>query len=212
MTTIGAAPVGRWLEALASAAPAPGGGAAAALGVATAAGLVEMVCNLTIGKPAYAEHDVTMRAACAEARDARAAALALADEDAAAFTAVVDAYKLPREGDAEAAARRDAIEFALVGAARVPLRTAVVASRVLDLVATALPRANVNVISDLAVAAASAGAALEAAAINVDVNCDGIHDAHERARLADALTRIQIDRRRADELVAAVRKTLAERR
>ena len=49
--------IGGWLEALASSAPAPGGGAAAALEAAMAAALLEMVCNLTIGKPAYAEHD-----------------------------------------------------------------------------------------------------------------------------------------------------------
>ena len=52
--------IGGWLDALASSAPAPGGGAAAALEAAMAAALLEMVCNLTIGKPAYAEHDDTM--------------------------------------------------------------------------------------------------------------------------------------------------------
>jgi methenyltetrahydrofolate cyclohydrolase len=51
--------IGGWLDALASSAPAPGGGAAAALEAAMAAALLEMVCNLTIGKPAYAEHDET---------------------------------------------------------------------------------------------------------------------------------------------------------
>ena len=40
-----------FLDALASNAPAPGGGAAAALMGATGAALVSMVCNLTLGKP-----------------------------------------------------------------------------------------------------------------------------------------------------------------
>ena len=58
-------PIGGWLEELGSSAPAPGGGAAAALEVAMGAALVEMVCNLTIGKPAFAEHEAVMT----EARD-----------------------------------------------------------------------------------------------------------------------------------------------
>ena len=52
--------IGSWLEELGSSAPAPGGGAAGALEVAMGAALVEMVCNLTIGKPAFAEHEAVM--------------------------------------------------------------------------------------------------------------------------------------------------------
>ncbi len=43
-----------FLEKLASSAPEPGGGAAAALTAATGAALVSMVANLTIGKEKYA--------------------------------------------------------------------------------------------------------------------------------------------------------------
>ena len=62
--------IGDWLDELASAAPAPGGGAAAALDAAMAAALLEMVCNLTIGKPAFAD------ARADDARGARAGARA----------------------------------------------------------------------------------------------------------------------------------------
>jgi len=74
--------VGAWLEALASDAPAPGGGAAAAMQAAVGAALIEMVCNLTIGKPAYAAHDTTMRTALAEATSLRIRSLHLAEQDA----------------------------------------------------------------------------------------------------------------------------------
>jgi formiminotetrahydrofolate cyclodeaminase len=150
-----------------------------------------------------------MKTACSRAAAARAEALTLADEDASAFTAVMAAYRLPKATGEEQEARREAIEAAMVGAARVPVRTGAVASRVLDLVATILPGANVNVISDLAVAAASAGASLEAAGINVQVNRNGIHDEAERSRLGEALTRIHVDRDRADVLVDAVRERIA---
>lgn len=202
-------PVGRWLDALASAAPAPGGGAAAALAAATGAGLVEMVCNLTIGKPAYAESEPTMRSACRDAATARTEAVALADEDATAFTTVMDAYKLPKQTEEEQRARSAAIEGAMIHAAAVPLHTGIVASRILDLVSEVLPGANLNVISDLAVAAASAGAALDGAAINIAVNRGSIRDSGERTRLAEALTRIESDRKRANALVAAVQERIA---
>ncbi len=48
---------GSWLEELSSASPTPGGGAAAAIAVAMAAGLIGMVCNLTIGNPKYAANE-----------------------------------------------------------------------------------------------------------------------------------------------------------
>jgi formiminotetrahydrofolate cyclodeaminase len=48
------APVRSFLDALASSAPAPGGGSVAALSGALGAGLISMVCNLTLGKPKYA--------------------------------------------------------------------------------------------------------------------------------------------------------------
>ncbi|HLU26880.1 MAG TPA: cyclodeaminase/cyclohydrolase family protein, partial [Glycomyces sp.] len=61
-----------WLTDLASELPAPGGGAAAGMNAATGAALVSMVCNLTIGKPKYAEHEAVMREALAEAERLRA--------------------------------------------------------------------------------------------------------------------------------------------
>ncbi|MBE0436491.1 MAG: cyclodeaminase/cyclohydrolase family protein, partial [Methylomicrobium sp.] len=49
-----------YLDELASKAPTPGGGSAAALMGAQAVALVGMVCNLTIGKPKYAEVEAEM--------------------------------------------------------------------------------------------------------------------------------------------------------
>src|SRR5579862_1380864 len=102
-------PIGAWLAALASSDPAPGGGAAAALEAAMAAALVEMVCNLTIGKPAYADAEDAVTAIRDRATALRQRALALAAEDAEAFAAVIDAYRLPREADEERATRHERI-------------------------------------------------------------------------------------------------------
>ena len=162
--------VGEFLADLASAAPAPGGGAAAAMQVALGAALVGMVCNLTIGKPKYAEYEAVMTAARDEAEHARTAALSLAEADAQAFSGVTAAYRLPKSTDGERQARADAIQQALVRAAEVPLSTAGLAAQVVQLCQRVLPGANVNVISDVAVAAASARAGLVSAAVNVRVN------------------------------------------
>jgi formiminotetrahydrofolate cyclodeaminase len=200
--------IGGWLDALASGAPAPGGGAAAALQVAVAAGLVEMVTNLTIGNPRYAEHEQTMVDARTRAGVLRHEAVQLAEDDARAFTAVTDAYKLAKATDEEKAARTAAIQRALLGAADVPRRTAVAAAAVLDLAELIRPGANVNVLSDVAVAASSARAGLDAAIINIEINRYSIKDEAERARLGAAVAAAERDLDRADTLVAAVRKGL----
>ena len=168
-----------WLADLASDKPAPGGGAAAAMNAAVGAALVGMVCNLTLGRPRYAEHETLMRETRAAAADLRARAVRLADEDAAAFGAVADAYQLSKDS----AERTTAIQAALVGAAEVPLRTAAVAAAVIDLAGKIIDKSNPNVISDVAVAATSARAALDAAVINVEVNLTALHDLSRRDTL-----------------------------
>jgi formiminotetrahydrofolate cyclodeaminase len=200
--------VGEWLDELASAAPTPGGGAAAALSVALGASLVSMVCNLTIGKPRYADHEATMRAALTRAQEARAQALRLADEDATAFGGVMAAYRLPKATEAEVAERSEAIQTALHAAADVPLRTGRLALDVLTLAEDILDGANVNVLSDVAVAAATIRAALDSAVINVLVNLASITADERRARLDSAVEEISAAVDRADAVVTSVRSRL----
>ncbi|MFL6073421.1 MAG: cyclodeaminase/cyclohydrolase family protein [Mycobacteriales bacterium] len=190
-----------WLDRLASSAPAPGGGAAAAVQAAVGAALLEMVCNLTIGKPRYAAVEEAMTVARAEASAARAEALELADADAEAFGAVSEAYRLPREQEDRPAR----IQQALVGAAEVPLRTAELATRLIALAGSIRADANQTVVSDVAVAAVSARAALESAVINVEVNLALITDAGVRDRLAGQLAPYPVALGEADAIVAAVR-------
>jgi methenyltetrahydrofolate cyclohydrolase len=195
----------QWLGELASDAPAPGGGAAAALEVAMGAALVEMVCNLTIGKPAYAQHEDDVRAILDRASPIRRDALGLAAEDAAAFTAVIGAYRLPKSTSEEIEARATQVQTALAAAADVPRRTAQAAITVLDLAEALAPIGNVNVISDAAVAAGAARGALQAARLNIDANRSSIEDPGLRDELAAANERIDRNLLRADEIVAAVR-------
>lgn len=201
--------LGGWLERLGSSASAPGGGAAAALAAATAAALVEMVVNLTVGKSAYAEHEPHVQPIGEQARALRARALALAAADEAAFGQVMAAYGLPKQTGEEKAVRSAAIQAATADAARPPLEIAEVAARVIELAAALPGRSNRNVLSDVGVAAALAGAALESAAINVEVNLGALNDEGVRDRLRKELTAYLIAGELGREVVGNVRQGLS---
>lgn len=180
MATDHATPTGdsvdTYLDALASAAPTPGGGSASALVGALAAALVAMVARLTAGRPAFAAVDGDARRiidAADAARDALSRAMA-ADE--AAFQAVMAAYRLPRAGDDAREARRDAIAEASRLATAPPLTTARVARGVLDLALEVAQIGNPTVTSDAAVAGWAAHAAIRASAVNVRVNLSAARD------------------------------------
>jgi formiminotetrahydrofolate cyclodeaminase len=210
--------VGAWLKALASRQPAPGGGAVSAMLAAQGAALVGMVTELTIGKRAYAAHETEMLRARDEAYSLRQAALAAADEDEAAFRAVMSAYALPKEGRGKgggedaATVRAEAIQRALKAAATTPLSLTEVAVAVVRLAGDVLPKANVNVISDVAVAAQCARAALDAAVVNVEVNLMGLTDAATRDELRKMLDERVAEFGDADvRIVARVREAIGSK-
>jgi formiminotetrahydrofolate cyclodeaminase len=165
-------PIGGWIAELASANPTPGGGAVAALMVANGAALIEMVTNLTIGKPRYAEQEAVMIAARERATAIRADALAAVDTDERVFDAVMAAYRLHREDPARALA----IQSAATDAARAPLHTAALGAEVIALAGRIRSGANANVVSDVAVAVSAARAGLESAAVMVEVNLAALTD------------------------------------
>ena len=202
-------PVGAWLDELGSAAPAPGGGAVAAMSAATAAALVEMVGNLTIGRAAYAEHQEQVTAVRDEARRLRQRALAEVDEDATAFRALMTAYRLPRPTSDQQAARRSAVQDATQRAAAVPLSVAATAAQVIALARQLPGRSNPNVLSDVGVAAVTAAAAIEAAAVNVDVNLASLADADAKAALTAELGRYLVVAGEGRDLAARVREQVA---
>jgi formiminotetrahydrofolate cyclodeaminase len=179
--------VGDLLERLGSSDPAPGGGAAAALAGALGAALVQMTANLSIGRPRLADVEEHARGIERRASELRQQLARLGDADAEAFSAVGAAYQLPRQDDAQKAARSRAIQTALQAAARVPLETAEVCATVLQVAEEAAPILNPAVISDVMVGAVLAHAALESAAINVEINLASITDASIAERLSGEL-------------------------
>jgi glutamate formiminotransferase/formiminotetrahydrofolate cyclodeaminase len=165
-----------FLEAVASASPAPGGGSVAALAGALAAALSSMVCQLTLGKEEFASVEPQMRAALEEAQGLKKELQALIEEDASAFHAILEAYRLPRKSKEEKERRGWAIQAALRGAASVPLTVAERGVRVLELIQTVAQSGNPEAASDAGTAAYMALAAVMGAALNVRTNAYSLDD------------------------------------
>lgn len=197
-----------FLERLAAREPAPGGGASAAVHVAQGAALLAMVARYSDGD-AYAEHASTIADVLAEADALRREALRLADDDAAAFALVGDAYKLPRGTEAEAERRREQIAASLVGAARPPAEVVRVAARLVELAERLEPIGNRNVITDVAAATEALRAAATTARVNIEINLGGIRDAAARSELEAVAATVDSIASRAEAVTAAVRRSIA---
>lgn len=207
-TTFGDSTLQGYLDELAAKVPAPGGGAVAALHAAQGAALVAMVARYTT-RAKDAENRPVIDRIILAADISRDRALALADADAAAFTAVGSAYKLPKATEAEQAARAEAITAALLGAARVPAAVVAEADEVLSLATELLPIGNPNVVTDIGAAADAARAAVSSSQLNIAINVTSL-DAGVGAEFAPVLKQIEEVIARADALhndvVAAITK------
>jgi formiminotetrahydrofolate cyclodeaminase len=173
-------------SALASSEPTPGGGTAAAVALGQAAALTSMVASLTLGSERWADGHDAARRALEEAKQVRRDALDLGDEDALAFDAVMDSFRLPKDTDEQKAARRAAIRAATLHAAEVPMRTAERARALLDHVHAMVQHGNPNAVSDAGMASLLASAAAKGAVFNVQINLDALpldHGVDLRARL-----------------------------
>ena len=163
-------------EALASDAPAPGGGSAAALMGAQGAALVAMVCALTEGSAKYAPRQPRAGAIRAEAEALRLRLLELVDRDTESFLTVSAAYAMPKATEAERSARSAAIQEGLALCTRTPLEVMTLSARGLALAEELASGFNENAASDLGVAALSLEAGLRGAWYNVEINVGSLKD------------------------------------
>jgi glutamate formiminotransferase/formiminotetrahydrofolate cyclodeaminase len=192
--------LGAFVASIASSAPVPGGGSVAAHAGALAAALAQMVAGLTIGRKKYAAVESEMKEVALHAAALVGELSALVARDAAAYSMVTAAYKLPGETPADAVRKKEAITAALLGAAEVPLQTALACVRVLDLAVTVATKGNPNAVSDAGVAALLAEAACRGAVYNVRINVSALDDKTKGARLLEECRRL---------LSQAARQTIA---
>jgi glutamate formiminotransferase/formiminotetrahydrofolate cyclodeaminase len=199
----------QFLSTLASSAPTPGGGTAAAIAGAMGAGLTEMVAGLTLSREKFAPVHDAMRSIAHAAQTAREEFLALAREDSEAYDAVVAARRLARETEEEKQVRARTIESANRLATEVPMRTARAAARLLAALPELVEKGNPNAFSDAGAAALMLSAAAEGALLNVGINLPGISDAAfvEDMRREAAAIRAETQRMLSD-ILAEVAKRL----
>ncbi len=165
-----------FLDELASKQATPGGGSAAAVMGAQAAALVSMVCNLTIGKPKYAEVETQMQALLIESEALRETLIAMIKADVDVFDKLMACYGLPKATDEEKSLRSAQIQAVLKQATIVPLECAKACAKAIDLSRVAAEKGNLGVISDAGVAVMAAYAGLKSAALNVQINAASLKD------------------------------------
>ena len=165
-----------FVDLLASDAPAPGGGSAAALEGALGAALTAMVCGLTVGKKKYAEFQELAESAQAKATDLKARFVDVMDRDTEAFNVVSAAFGMPKATDEEKAARSAAIQKGLEGCTKTPFEMMELAVETLELTASILGKSNDSAASDLGVSALSLRAAIQGAWLNVLINIGSLKD------------------------------------
>ena len=159
-----------YIEKLASKAPTPGGGGVAALSASLGSALASMVCNLTIGKPKYAQFEDELKEILAESEILSKKCFELAAEDEVAFEPLSKAYSLPSATEEEKKIKDEVLESALMAAANVPMMSAMAACDAIDIHRRLVERGSKLVISDVGVGVQMARSALLSAALNVKIN------------------------------------------
>ena len=170
---------------LASDAPVPGGGSAAAYAGAMGAALAAMVARIAARKDGSAESTGFI----AEMDRLRADLLRCVDDDSAAYARVAEAMRMPRKTDDEKAARTERLQGSLVAASRVPLEVAKAARRLLEACERSVASASPLTASDIGVGALLAEAALRGAALNVMINLASVKDPVQVKALSEELDR-----------------------
>jgi glutamate formiminotransferase/formiminotetrahydrofolate cyclodeaminase len=176
---------------VASEKPVPGGGSASAYSVALAASLVSMVSRLTLKKTEYEKYWPAVKGILAESEKLRVESLKSVDRDAQSFTALMKAYRLPKETDLDRQTKSEEIQMRLKYAAEVPLETAGLAAHTAHAARKLSEYANVSALSDIRTAIFLAQAGFQGAGANVATNLTGIKDTEYRTKTEQKLNELQ---------------------
>ena len=194
-------PVGTFLDELASGAPTPGGGSAAAIMGAMGAALISMVCNVTLGKKGHEAAAAEMKSVREQSEKLRAALTSMVADDVAAFAGLMSAYRLPKATDDEKSRRAEAIQFSLAAATETPLVCARACAQVVALAKRAAETGYAGVISDAGVGVLAANTALRSAGLNVFINVPSLKDRSFAAAAAAEIEQLLDECARESELV-----------
>ena len=175
------------LSKISSSSPTPGGGSVAALTLAHAHALGMMVSRLTLGKEKWSEGHNSASEVIELSTKGIDLSLLLADEDASAFDAVMDSYRLPRDNDLQKSIRAEAIESSTINAAFVPLKIMRASSDFLQSIMGLSRTGNPNALTDLLASSELAYASSKIASYNVQINLDSLDDTDEKKDIAQEM-------------------------
>lgn len=188
-------------EETASESPAPGGGSIAAYMGALGAALSTMVANLSAHKPGWDDRWKEFSDYAERGHALMTRLLALVDEDTAAFNKIMAVFSMPKSTPEEKAARAEALETATLYATEVPLRTMEASYEVFDYAEAMAREGNPASVSDAAVGALAARAAVVGALLNVKINAAGLKNRENAEKL---LTRADEIDKKSEARVATV--------
>ena len=143
---------------------------------ALGAALNSMVANFTVGREKFADVEADVQRLLAKSEELRAKLERLTQADTEAYGRYSASSKMPRETEEQKATRTTAVQEALKAAAEVPREAVQAAHAVLGVAAELVEKGNPNLITDVGCAAKFAAAAMECAALNVEINLAYIKD------------------------------------
>ena len=191
-----------FVSLLASDAPAPGGGGAAALAGALGTALGHMVGSLTVGKPKYAGVEDEIRTLMARCEALQQELLDQVPADAEGFLPLARAYGIPKDDPT----RARVLEEATVTACQVPLRIMALCRDSLEVIAVLAEKGSRLAVSDAGCAAVLVKAALQAASLNVFINTKSLQDrALAQEMNQTCLGLLEVCGRQADEIFETVK-------
>ena len=180
------------MDAFASTDPVPGGGSAAALAGATGTSLLLMVAGIPKTKTGAPEETADLAEAASRLHPLRDQLLELVDRDSEAYSQVMDAFKLPKNSDAEKAARKQAVDAATRAATETPLDTMRACQQALRGAVVVAANGSRRTTSDVGVGVELLLASLRGARLNVEINLSTLKDSEYVSRIrteVDALER-----------------------
>ena len=192
----------KFVEVLASNAPAPGGGGAAALVGAIGTALGNMVGSLTVGKKKYAAVEAEIIALQAKCDALQKDLLDQVEADEVNFLPLAKAYGIPKDDP-----NRDKImEDATIIACSSPMKIMELCCEAIDAIAVFAEKGSRLAVSDAGCGAVCCKAALQAASLNVFINTKSLKN-REVAEQMNAKANGMLDKycALADEIFTAVR-------
>ena len=192
----------KFVEVLASDAPAPGGGGAAALVGAIGTALGNMVGSLTVGKKKYADVQEEIIALKEKCDALQTELLNQVEADEVNFLPLAKAYGIPKDDPNRAAI----MEEATVIACSTPMKIMELCCEAIECIAVFAVKGSRLAVSDAGCGAACCKAALQAASLNVFINTKTLQN-REAAEQLNARANAMLDKycAMADEIFESVR-------